>query len=292
MAQIQIIKRRIRSASNMHQITKAMELVAASKMRRAQEAAVRAKAYNAAAAEILVRLGQLADVAKQPLFAVRPVKSQLLVFITSDRGLAGAYNSNVIRLFLERLREAEQAEITTKVIVVGNQGARLVSRLETIELIGSYSNWPTQLGVGDIRPISQTATELFVAGEIDRVEIIGTKFFNAIRQEAHSYQLLPIVPTTVAHEEDVAEIADEAVFEPSADAVLDKMVPRLVESQLFQAGLEAIASEESMRMMAMKNASDNASDIIDDLTLIYNGARQAAITQELAEITGGAEAIA
>ncbi len=288
MAQIQAIKRRIRSVSNTKQITKAMELVAASKMRRAQEATTKARSYTGSASEVLARLSQLEGAAAFPLFAHREIKNRLVILVTSDRGLAGAYNSNLFRIFLAHLAEYRREQVGVKVLVIGNKGAQLVARLEGIDLIGAYTEWPTDPTAADVRPLSRTAMQLFEAGEVDSVEMVYTNFVSTIRQEARRTLLLP------AQVEEVAEEAfdmSNAAFEPSPQAVLAAMVPRLIEAQLFGHILEAIASEQSMRMMAMKNASDNATDLIDDLTLAYNGARQAGITQELAEITAGAEAI-
>lgn len=288
MAQTQLIKRRIRSVSNTRQITKAMELVAASKMRRAQEATTRSRDYTTNARDILGKLSQLTDAKKQPLFKKRPIKNQLLVVITSDRGLAGAYNSNVLRMLTSTLSQAEN--VGTKATVIGSKGSRFVSRLENIELVGAYTDWPTEPTSGDVRPISETAIKSFLDGSVDSVQFIYTKFFSTIRQEVTVEQLLPVLPVKVEENAD-SKILEDAIFEPSPQAVLDAIVPRLLEAQALQVVLEAAASEQSMRMMAMKNATDNANELIDDLTLEYNSARQAGITQELAEISAGAEAI-
>jgi F-type H+-transporting ATPase subunit gamma len=287
MAQVQLIKRRIRSVSNTKQITKAMELVAASKMRRAQEAAIRSRTYTNGAREVLDRLSKLTDATSYPLFAHREIKNRLMIIITSDRGLAGAYNSNIFRVVLSHLSEYRRLNNGIKVIVLGQKGAHLLSRIEGVELVGVYTEWPTDPTSADIRPIARTATGMFERGEVDAVEVIYTDFISMIRQEARRHLLLPAKADS-GHE---VTLSEDVVFEPSPQAVLEAMVPRLIEAQLLQASLEAIASEQSMRMMAMKNASDNATDLIDDLTLEFNSARQAGITQELAEITAGAEAI-
>lgn len=290
MAQIQLIKRRIRSVHNTRQITKAMELVAASKMRRAQEAAVRSRAYTNSAGEVLARLGRLVPAQQYGLFARRDVARRLIILVTSDRGLAGAYNANLTRLFLDNVRADRANNVATSAIVVGIQGARFASRLEAVNVIGTYPDWPTEPTAADVRPIARTAIKLFSEGQVDAVEIIYTNFISTIRQEAI---FEPLLPALLEKPDQTSELGPEEdiVFEPSPQAVLEAVVPRLIEARLFQAMLEAIASEQSMRMMAMKNASDNASELIDDLTLVYNGARQAGITQELAEITAGAEAI-
>lgn len=287
MANLQAIKRRIKSVQNTRQITKAMELVAASKMRRAQEATLRSKLYTQRIAEINERLAGRVDVSKHELFAVRPVAKRLYVFFTSDQGLAGAYNANLTKELLQILEADKAAGVTPHLIVIGKKGAQFVSRLEGIELVGVYENWPTNPSVADVAPILQQAREGFVDGSFDEVTLIYTEFYSMIKQIVTQTKLLPLAQPVVTERPE----ADKQGFEPSPQAVLQAVIPRLVEAQLVQAAFEASASEQSMRMVAMKNASDNASDLIDDFTLAYNGARQAGITQELAEISAGAEAI-
>jgi F-type H+-transporting ATPase subunit gamma len=287
VAQIQQIKRRIRSVGNTRQITKAMELVSASKLRRASEAHSRSSAYTSSAREILVRLSQLTDASTHPYFQQREIKNRLVIVFASDRTLAGAYNSNITKM----LTQVVQAG-STQIIAVGKQVAQFAARLDGVELVGSYTDWPTEPTSADIRPITHVATKLFTEGSVDEVVVIYTEFVSSITQQATQSVLLPI---SLEHETEGVEIGaslDEAIFEPSAEAVLEAMMPRLVEAALLGTALHAAASEHAMRMLAMKNASDNANDLIDDLTLVYNGARQAGITQELAEITGGAEAVA
>lgn len=290
MANLQAIKRRIKSVQNTRQITKAMELVAASKMRRAQEATLRSRLYAQRIAEINERLAGRVDVAMHELFTVRPVSKRLYVFFTSDQGLAGAYNANLTKELLNILEADKAAGITPHLIVIGKKGAQFVSRLEGIELVGVYENWPTNPSVADVAPILQQARVGFTDGAYDEVTLIYTEFFSMIKQVVTQTKLLPLAQPVV-NEEEAQVDTDKQSFEPSPEAVLQAIVPRLVEAQLVQAAFEASASEQSMRMVAMKNASDNANDLIDDFTLAYNGARQAGITQELAEISAGAEAI-
>lgn len=287
MANTQAIKRRIRSVKSTKQITKAMELVAASKMRRAQEATLRSRAYRNSAREILTRISELIDVSAHPLYAKRDVKTKLVIAISSDRGLAGAYNSNVFRSFVSASKNDIADGIELKVIGVGRQISRFVTRLEDIELIGSYENFPANPTATDVQPILDTALKMFESGEVDAVEVLFTDFISSVNQVVKIDTLLPAAFAPTEMRQDL----NEAAFEPSPKAVLETITPRLVEVQLLQALLESFASEHSMRMMAMKNASDNAGDLIDDLTLEFNSARQAAITQELAEISGGAEAM-
>lgn len=287
MANTQAIKRRIRSVKSTKQITKAMELVAASKMRRAQEATLSSRAYRNTAREILTRISELIDVSIHPLYEKRDVQTRLIIAISSDRGLAGAYNSNVLKQTVALAKEDVANGVKTEVIAIGRQVARFASRLDGVELIASYDNFPENPKESDLLSILDTALARFKAGEADQVDVLFTDFKSSISQIVTVQTLLPAAFVPTADRDDL----QESVFEPSPEAVLETITPRLIQVQLFQALLESFASEHSMRMLAMKNATDNAGDLIDDLTLEFNSARQAAITQELAEITGGAEAI-
>ncbi len=272
---------------NTRQITKAMELVAASKMRKAQEYALAGRTYRQFAYSLLTRLSAITEVGEHPLFVSRPIKNRLYIVVTSNGTLAGAYNANIIRLLTRRVLADQKAGIKTKVIAVGKQGAKFARRVEGIDLIAAYTEIPDHPEANDIRSILNTAIELFRDVLIDDVSILYTQFKSNLVQEATSLSLLPARFENTEEENSL----NNTTFEPSIDVVLDNVAERLLEVQVWQALLESLASEHSMRMMAMKNATDNASDIIDDLTLAFNTARQAAITQELAEITGGAEAM-
>lgn len=287
MASTQQIKRRIRSVSSTKKITKAMELVAASKMRRAQESTLKSRAYRNTASELLTRIAEITDVSKEPLYQVRPVKARTLIVISSDRGLAGAYNSYVVKELASEIEKDQTAGIKTEAIFIGRQAARFGAKLEGLDVLGVYENFPDRPTAKDVQPILKTVSQAFLGKKTDKVDMIFTDYISSITQEVRIQTLLP------AHFEEAPSPADlrDIPFEPSPSAVLNRITPRLIEVQLFQAVLESQASEHSMRMMAMKSATDNASDLIDDLTLLFNGARQAAITQELAEISGGAEAI-
>lgn len=287
MANTIAIKRRIGSVKNTRQITKAMQLVAAARMRKAQEAAERSRLYSTMARELLTRLRQLTDVAKHPLFAKRKVVARLLLVITSDRGLAGGYNSNALKTYVAELKKDQAAGVKSYTIAIGQKAGQLVGKLDATEAVGMYRDLPESPTVADLQPIMRSAVQLFTDGTVDAVDVIYTHYYNTVRQEAHT---LPLLPAGFSE----AEVSDDlrlASFEPSAEAVLDATARRLLDGQLLQALLDSFASEQSMRMLAMKNATDNASDLVDDLTLVFNNARQAGITQELAEITGGAEAM-
>ncbi len=288
MASTQQLKRRIQSVRNTRQITKAMELVSASKMRRAQEHALRSRAFRDLARQILTRLGELTDVAKHPLYQQRTVKRRLHILISSDRGLAGAYNSNLLRRFMAELKKDQAAGIHSSVILVGKQAIRTVSRIQDIDITAVYDNFPDQPTANDIKPILETVVAKYRDAVIDAVDVTYTDYISSINQEVKTDRLLPATFKATRIPEDLKE----AVVEPNPKAVLEQITERLIEAQASQMFNEAQASEQSSRMIAMKNATDNANGLVGDLTLEFNTARQAAITQELAEITGGAEAIA
>lgn len=285
MASTTALKQRITSVKNTRQITKAMQLVSASKMRRAQDYAFRSRDYRDAATALLQRLGAIEEVTKQPLFAKRDVTNRLHVVITSNSGLAGAYNANVLKLLGQALKKDRDQKVTSHVITVGSKASQFVRRVSGVDLEAAYSAFGDQPTANDIRPLLNTVLEQYKSEKVDEVTIFYTDFKSNLVQEAEALQLLPAKPL---QSDEAAPVAE---FEPDLETVVDQVTTRLVEAQVWQAVLESLASEHSMRMIAMKNATDNANDLIDDYTLEYNTARQAGITQELAEITGGAEAM-
>jgi len=282
-----VLKRRIGSVKNTKQITKAMELVAASKMRRAQEFAQHGRAYREAAYSLLTRLSVITEVNDHPLFVKRDIKTRLYVVITSNRGLAGSYNSNVIRLLAKAILEDSKTGVKSQVVAIGKQAAQFARRLEGVDLVAAYDGYGDQPTSNDVRPLLSSLSGMYADKKVDDVQLIYTEFKTNIVQIAKSLSLLPARFEATENVDSLAQVT----FEPSVAEVLDSVTERLLEVQLWQALLESLASEHSMRMMAMKSATDNASDLIDDLTLAFNTARQSAITQELAEITGGAEAM-
>lgn len=287
MPSTQMLKSRIRSVKNTKQITKAMQLVAASKMRRAQEADEASAPYTRAAREILTYLSSQGYTKQHPLFQQRTVKGRLLIVIAADKGLAGAYNSNITKAYIRELKADDDAGIKNETIAVGRRATQFVTRIKDTEIIGAYEDFPDKPRGHELNAILQTVREKFESGEVDSVDVIYTEFVNSITQQAVVKRILPagFEPTKVS------DFVREARYEPSLEAVLDGVAYRLVGAQIFQAFLDAKASEHSMRMVAMKNATDNASDLVDDLTLEMNKARQGAITQELAEISGGVQAL-
>ena len=287
MASTIALKQRIKSVKGTRQITKAMQLVSASKMRRAQDQAFKSRAYRDVAYELLSRLNTVKEVAREPMFRVRPVNSRLYIVITSNSGLAGAYNANTLKLLFKGVKADQAAGIQSRVIAIGSKGAQFVRRLSEVELMAVYSALGDHPSANDIRPVLNTMINEYKNELADDVQIIYTNFKSNLIQEAQTIQLLP------AKTDDIVEQADNVVmnFEPDVETVIEQVTTRLIEAQVWQAVLESLASEHSMRMLAMKNATDNAKDLIDDYTLELNTARQASITQELAEITGGAEAL-
>jgi F-type H+-transporting ATPase subunit gamma len=287
MPSTQALKTRIRSVKNTKQITKAMQLVAASKMRRAQEADKASAPYTRAATELLTYLASQGVTDRHPLFEVRQVRARLLIVIAADKGLAGAYNSNIIKSYVSELRADDAANIRNETIAVGRRASQFVTRLKDTRIVGAYEDFADKPDGHELRAILDTAIEKFSSGEVDAVDIIFTEFVSSLTQTATIQRLLPAGFDVV----EVSESVRDAKYEPTLEAVLETVVYRLLGAQLFQSLLDAKASEHSMRMVAMKNATDNASDLIEDLTLAMNKARQGAITQELAEISGGVEAL-
>lgn len=288
MASTQQLRRRINSVKNTKQITKAMEMVAASKLRRAQEAATASREFAQIANQLLTRIRQMTDVSKHPLFARRDIKNRLIIVVASDSGLAGGYNASVLKHFANELKQDDADGIKNKVITIGKRATAFTAKVENVEVMGAYHDFVASPTAEDLRPILITAMEGFQNGDFDAVDIVYTDFISTVNQNPATARLLPVAFTDV----DLPAQLEDAVFEPSPKKVLEEVTERFVEVTMMQYMLESAASEHSSRMLAMKNATDNAGEIVDDLTLAMNSARQASITQELAEITGGAEAIA
>ncbi len=287
MASTQALKGRIRSVSKTKQITSAMQLVAASRMRKAQEATKASAPYTQAAQDLLSAIASQTSVKRHPLFQQRKVKTRLLIVIASDSGLAGAFNSNLNRMYAEALISDDKTGVKNATITIGRKAAQFVARLKDTEVLGSYEGLPDRPGGPELQAILDTAKEYFTAGKVDAVDLIYTEYVNAVKQQA---KVVRVLPAGASLSGEVHETQD-VTYEPSTEEVLNGVAYRLVAAQLYQALLDSRASEYSMRMMAMKNATDNATDLIEDLTLDMNKARQAAITQEISEISGGVEAL-
>ncbi len=291
MISTRALKSRIRSVNNTRQITKAMQLVSASKMRRAQAADKASAPYTTAAEELLTYLASQGATDHHPLFARREIKKRLIIVIASDKSLAGAYNVNIYKMYLNLLERDDERHIANTTITIGRKISQFASRLKDTDVIGSYDDTPDRPTGITFHTILNTAITMYENHEVDAVTLVYTEFVSSIHQIAKIQRLLPAGTETWSDPVEIEDTVSDATFEPNIPKVLDAVAYRLVGARLFQALLDARASEHSMRMMAMKNATDNANDLVSDLTLAMNKVRQSAITQELAEISGGVEAL-
>ena len=290
MAQTRTLQRRIRSVRNAKQITKALEVVAASRMRRVVQMVEGSRMYGELAAAIAAKISANPEAAIQPYFSPPANQPPLYIIIGSDRGQAGAFNSNIHHLAVGMFRQESHQP---KLIVFGRKGTSFFSRLGGIELLGAYENIEDVPDINVFAPVMETVIGGVAAGNFSKVVIIYTQFLSSLSQKATAIQLFPIQPQAPG---EAAPATDDNgtvyEFEPDITDVMDEGIRLYLEARLMQAKIESAASEQAMRMVAMGNASRNATDLIDNLTLELNATRQAAITQEIAEITGGAEAIA
>ena len=283
MPSLRDIRRRIRSVKNMSQVTRAMQMVAASRMRRAQQRVLAARPYSEAVRTMLGELSQqrVDPSTVHPLLRVRPQRVQGYVVFTSDRGLAGALNSNVLRLATENILAHDNEP---EVITAGRKGQDFYTRRGR-HLAATFIGLGEHAEYADIIPVARVAMDAYINETVDAVHVVYPKFVSTLTQTPTIAQLLPLEPLE-GHGTSL-----EFIVEPSPEEILDALLPRYVEVQLYQALLETTASEHSARMMAMRNATDNALEIVDGLTLSYNKARQAAITKEITEIATAAEAL-
>ncbi len=295
MASIREIRRRIKSVKNIAQVTRAMQMVAASRMRRAQEQALASRPYANKAWEVLTYLSQVPST--HPLLTPRgSVNKVAIILITADKGLAGAYNTNIIRHTIRFMRENNRQG--AELITVGRKGRDLMVRYGRT-VIAEFSDLPARPTSFDISPIARVAIDGFLEGDFDEVHLAYTRFVNTLQQDPTMRLLLPIQPRTIegkvmsrhmTEEQTMGRV--EYLYEPNRDTLFDTILPRFTEVQIYQAVLEALASEHSARMVAMRNATNNANELVSDLTLTYNKLRQDAITKEMLDIAGGAEALA
>jgi F-type H+-transporting ATPase subunit gamma len=291
VATLRDIKRRIDAIDNTKQITRAMYMVAAAKLQQAEERVNRARPY---AAELAAMLGRLADeggAGGHPLLEQREAEQKTYVVITGDRGLCGSYNANV-------LREAElvlgEEELPYELVTVGKKGRDQLRRND-FSIFREYSDIGEEISYEQARDIAVFLARRFAEGETDRVIVLFTEFKSALSQNVQCRQWLPVTASGFveeeAAEEESAGMKPDHFFEPSAEELFDELLPRYTQNQFYQMLMESKASEHGARMTAMKNATDNAEELIETLTLDFNRARQAAITREISEIVGGAEAI-
>ncbi|HEX7067740.1 MAG TPA: ATP synthase F1 subunit gamma [Candidatus Limnocylindria bacterium] len=293
MASLKDIRGRIGSVRNIAQITRAMEMVAASRMKRAQDAILAARPYSDELRAALSRVAAVVGEEVHPLLARRPVKRVALIMITTDRGLAGSLNANAIRSALrwtqQKIGSANgETRVEVEAVTIGRKG-RDGLRRAGIPIAAHFPQLGDRPSYGDVTPIARLVTDDFLAGKYDEIDVAYSTFISTLTQRPEIKPLLPIVSPEQAEGAEVEN--DEYLFEPSPEAVLSRLLPHFVAVDLYRAVLENQASEQSARMIAMRNSTDNANELIEDLTLVYNKTRQATITREMIEIASGAEAL-
>jgi F-type H+-transporting ATPase subunit gamma len=297
MPSLKTIRKRIVSVKNTRKITRAMKLVAAAKLRRAQDTIIAARPYSAALASVVAELSGVAGKDSHPLFEERDGKRVAIVVITADRGLAGAFNTNVIKT-VERFAANELPEGSeVSLRLIGRKSNQHFSRRNAT--ITSYDPAPTSANALQVaREAANRAIDDFIANKVDRVYLVYNEFKNAGSQVVRTLQLLPVQPEKTdskalekSDKPKAADVGTDYIYEPSKEALLTRLVPLFVQINIYRAALESIAAFFGAQMMAMENATKNAGEMINRYTLQYNRARQASITKELAEIVGGAEAL-
>ncbi len=293
MASAREMRMRIRSVKNISQVTRALEAVSASKVRKAMAAVSATRAYASKAWQVLTHIArQPGRENLHPLLTHRSqVRNVLVLVVSGDRGLAGAYNTNVIRYVTQRFGHSETP---VRYIAVGRKGRDMLMRRRR-QVIAEFSNLPAAPSFADVSAIGRMAVDEFLKGEADEVYLIYTDFVNMARQEAVVKKLLPLeVGDEAGRVQDFAHqhLTAAYIYEPTEREILDEIIPRFTALQVYQAILESLASEHAARMVAMRNATDNAIELVGDLQLQYNKARQQTITNDLLDIAGGAEALA
>lgn len=287
MPSLKDIKKRIGSVKNTQQITKAMKMVSAAKLRRAQDAVIAARPYADKMQEVLSSLALREETEAHPLLQDRGKGRALIVLMTADRGLCGGFNSNISKATERLIRANAEGYEALDLMIIGRKGKELLKNRVGQHIVKVYENITGSISYGTASLLGQEIVEGFIEEKYDAVYLVYNAFRSAISQEVTFEKLLPIVPKKVEEGEHVAEY----LYEPSRSAVLDQILPKHIEVQIFRGLLESVASEHGSRMSAMDSASKNASEMIGKLTLQYNRARQAAITKELMEIISGAESI-
>lgn len=295
MASLKDIRGRIGSVRNIAQITRAMEMVAASRMKRAQDAILAARPYAQEMEAALRRVAGAAGLSEDidPLLARRPPRRVAIIMVTTDRGLAGSLNANASRAVLRWVAERASARngdrpVEIEAITVGRRG-RDALRRAGVPIAAHFAQLGDRPAFSDVTPLARLVTEDFLAERYDEIDIAYSTFVSTLSQKPAIDRILPVVSPEMA--EDQERTNDEYLFEPSPEAVLSRLLPQYVAIGIYRAVLENNASEQSARMIAMRNSTDNANELIDDLTLVYNKTRQATITREMIEIASGAEAL-
>lgn len=321
------LRKRIKSVGNIRKITKAMEMVAAAKMKKVIAKAVSSRSYTELAWSILVNISESVRRSENPLLKVRPVKRICIVLFSSNKGLCGGLNNQLVKKILEQVKEPTslmvnrtrdtkiESEISPKdleveFITIGKKGTEAVIRAGQ-KVVASFLDWNDQLGLDNVYPLTELLFEKYNEGYYDKIVVAYSNFVSVVKNDAKIRQILPLSRSDIekqleelgkenkkldARKEEIKEMKEEAseayyTFEPNKENVLKVILPRLIEGQIYQAFLESQASEFSSRMLTMKNASDVAKDMMNEFSLFYNVARQAGITRELAEISAGITAM-
>src|ERR671918_1528919 len=293
MPSLKDIRGRIGSVRNIAQITRAMEMVAASRMKRAQDAILAARPYSDELRDALSRVAAVVGEEVDPLLARPPVRRVALIMITTDRGLAGSLNANAIRAALRWAQSKiggsdGEGRVEVEAITIGRKG-RDGLRRAGIPIAAHFSQLGDRPAFSDVTPIARIVVEDFLEEKYDEIDVAYSTFITTLTQRP---EITPLLPIATPQQEAGAEIEnDEYLFEPSPEAVLSRLLPHFMAVDLYRAVLENQASEQSARMIAMRNSTDNANELIEDLTLVYNKTRQATITREMIEIASGAEAL-
>ena len=294
MASVQDLKRRIGSVRNTRKITRAMELVAAAKLRRAELRIKALRPYAETMNELIAGVGRAASSVRLPLLEQREtVETVAIVPLTGDRGLAGAFNAQIMRRAFALERKLQGEGKAVRWVAVGKKG-RSTLAFRRRELAGEYLGFTDQPAYADAQAIAHRVSELFTEGEVDGVTLVYNTYVSALTQRVTEQDVLPISPDILETDEEEREadtLRGDFIFEPEPEEIMQRLLPVYVETQIYRALLESTASEQGARMTAMRNASKNAGELIDSLTLQMNRARQAEITQEILEVVGGAEAL-
>ncbi len=287
MAGVKEIRVKIASFKSTQKITKAMEMVAASKMRKAQERMRATRPYAEKIRRVIGHLSLANPDYKHPYMIEREVKAVGYIVITTDRGLCGGLNVNLFKATLAAMRDWQKQGVAVSMCLIGSKGVQFFRRLGNVQTLATVTHLGDRPHVADLIGTVKVMLDLYKEGKLDRVFLVNNEFVNTMSQKPNVRQLLPVV----AEDEDKLQKLWDYIYEPSAAELLEGVLMRYIESQVYQGAVENVASEMAARMVAMKSATDNAGKLIEELQLIYNKARQAAITKEISEIVGGAAAV-
>jgi F-type H+-transporting ATPase subunit gamma len=285
MATLREIRTRIRTVKNIEKITQAMKLVAAARLNRAQQRVQAARPYAEMMHQVMQRLSGAAEAVEHPLLEVREERNIAAILLTSDRGLCGSYNTNLVRKAMELLRGRDPTSV--RLVLMGRKGISAFRR-QPYPIVEQFPLNASDPSLADVEPVVEVVRGLFETEEVDAVYVVYSRFVNPMSQVP---TILPLLPLKPPEAEEGTAFSEDIIFEPSADQLLAHLLPRYVNTQVYRALVEAVASEHGARMTSMSAATQNAGDMIESLTLSLNRARQAAITREIAEIVGGAEAL-